>query len=162
MFSECIPACVQLLASDSLHSTVCYIVYPIHLCSARQHHLQISNCNATARPCCQLSRWLTLCQCMKLSLQDSIQCLLGAKVRSAGNSPFSLRLSSSLRTPHWRQCQASFGLPQKCFALQQDLSSWRCQPCSPWMLSVCMQQRSMTAQPPAHCRFCPPALPVSA
>ena len=74
VFSECIPACVQLLASDSLHSTVCYIIYPIHLCSARQHHLQISNCNATARPCCQLSRWLTLCQCMKLSLQDSIQC----------------------------------------------------------------------------------------
>ncbi len=154
--------CVQLLASGSLHSTVYYIVYLDQFCSARQNHLQISKCNTTAPPCCQLSRWLTHCQCMKLSLLVSFQSLLGAKVNSAGNSPFFLRLSSSLRTPHWRQCQASFDPPQKCFALQQDLSSWRCQPCSPWMLSVCMQQQLMTAQPPAHCQSCPPALPVNA
>lgn len=156
-------SCVQVLASGSLHTTECCMTKLEHLCSAVQHHLQISKCSAAALPCCQLSIHPTR---DSLPMHESVfvvsfQPLLGAKVKSAGNSPFFLRLSSSLRTPHWTQCQASFGPPQKCFALQQDLSSWRCQLCSPWMLSVCMRQQLMTAQLPAHCQSCPPALPVS-
>lgn len=82
VFSEC--ACVQLLASGSLHSTKCCMIHLDHVCSAVQHYLQISNCNAAIPSCCQLSRWLTHCKCMKLSLLVAFQCLLGAEVRSAG------------------------------------------------------------------------------